>query len=571
MRILFFNIAIAGLLSLPAVASADELHKEIILDKDVATAQSDVNRQGITPQVNLPSVTAKRLLFSDKSTMANFTNSIARLDAAPYANHLLDGEARGYVTAGYFPVFNANLAAGYRFIDNERTHVNAWMNYNGTNYDREDLTVKRHHATIFAGASHVLNPKLMLFGNANATFDTFNYPSLKNSDDQNARQVVADIGVRSLGDGLPFGYKARLRYNHVSFSKAMPWPADNDAKPLKENKISFLGGVTANFDEHSSISLDVVSSYTRYGGDEYRDDVIGKFAEIEKKNYFKIVLNPHIDYSKGKAYAHIGLQFKATFAPKTKVYFAPDVDLQYRLFDWLGFGAQVGGGEVVNSPDRVLPIDIYASPNIHCGSGHVPLDALLSVNLGPFHGAELKLFGGYSIAHDILALDDNFITIIDESGVPQHINLGVSRLRNADMKGFRFGVSATYKWRDIVDAKVSFQMAPQKADRGYYPWLDHAKKSVEASVDVYPIKPLSVGIKYTLRTSRAAYITDNDNTIRTSLGNVNSLDAGATYRLNDNIRLHARVENLMNRHWQIFNGVPASGITGLIGATYIFR
>ena len=571
MRIKIYTLAIAGLMSLPFAANADELHKEITLDKDVVTAQRDVNRQSLSPEITLPEITAKSLAFSDKSTMATFSNSIARLDAATYANHLLDGPARGYVTAGYFPLFNLNLAAGYQFLDNDRTKVNAWMNYDGTNYDRNDLTVKRHHATIFAGASHILNPRLMLFGNASGIFDTFNYPLFYNADDQHTRQVVANVGVRSLGNGLPFAYNARLKYNHVSFSKAIPMLADNGAKPINENKISFYGGVTANFDEYSSISLDVCAAYTRYGGDEYRDDVIGKYAEVDKKNHFKIILNPHIDYAKGRASAHVGFEFKAALAPKTKIYFAPDVDLQYRLNNWLGFNAHVGGGEVTNSFDRVLPVDIYASPNIICATGHVPVDALLSVNMGPFHGASLSLFGGYSIANDILALDDRYITIIDEMGDPQLINAGAYSLRNTDMKGFRFGASAAYKYRDLVEAKASFQMAPQKADRGYYPWLDHAKKVVEASVYVYPLKPLSVGVKYTLRTSRATYYTNEEGTFRNSLGNVNSLDLNGTYRLNDNIRLHATLENLMDHNWQIFNGVPASGITGLIGATYIFR
>ena len=571
MRIKIYTLAIAGLMSLPFAANADELHKEITLDKDVVTAQRDVNRQSLSPEITLPAITAKRLAFSDKSTMATFSNSIARLDAATYANNLLDGPASGYVTAGYFPLFNLNLAAGYQFLDNDRTKVNAWMNYDGTNYDRNDLTVKRHHATIFADASHILIPRLMLFGNASGTFDTFNYPLFYNADDQHTRQVNANIGVRSLGNGLPFAYYARLKYNHVSFSESIPMLADNGAKPINENKFSFYGGVTANFDEYSSISLDVRAAYTRYGGDEYREDVIGKFAEVEKKNHFKILLNPHIDYAKGKASAHIGFEFKAALAPKTKIYFAPDVDLQYRLNNWLGFNAHVGGGEVINSFEKVLPVDIYASPNIICATGHVPVDALLSVNLGPFHGASLSLFGGYSIANDILALDDRYITIIDEMGEPQLINAGAYSLRNTDMKGFRFGASAAYKYRDLVEAKASFQMAPQKADRGYYPWLDHAKKVVEASVYVYPLKPLSVGVKYTLRTSRATYYTNEEGTFRNSLGNVNSLDLNGTYRLNDNIRLHATLENLMDRNWQIFNGVPASGITGLIGATYIFR
>lgn len=565
------SAALAAALSLANSSSADELNKQITLDKDVATAQRDVNRQSLSPVVALPEITPKNLAFSDRSLMAKFSSSIARLDAATYANRLLDGHARGYVTAGYFPLFNVNLAAGYQFIDNSRTKFNAYFNYDGTDYDRDNLNVKRHHASVFAQASHRINPRLELFGNANAIFDTFNYPSVANVDDQNARQYVANVGVRSLENDLrPFAYNVRFKYNGVNFTKPIPWPG-NDAKPIAENKFSLIGGVSARVDEHAMVGIDAKAVFTRYTGDEYSDDVIGHFAEITDKNRFKVLINPYVNYSKGNVSAHVGFEFKAALKPSAKIYFAPDVDLQYRVTDGFGVSARIGGGEIVNALDRVLPIDIYASPNNVYANGHSPLDALLSVNIGPFCGASLSLFGGYTIANDILTTSSDAFVIEAAGEAPEAFPIGVSRLRTIDMKGYRVGVSAAYRYGDLVEASASFQMAPQRVNRGYYPWLDHARRVVEASVNVNPIEKLSVGAKYTLRTGRASYMTALGNEYKVGLGNVNSLDLGATYRLNDRLRFHATVENITNRHWDILLGVPAPGITGLVGATYIFR
>lgn len=572
------SVAAAALLvSMPAFVNADELKKEITLDKDVVTAQRDVNRQSITPAISLPEITPKNLAFSETSTMAKFSNSIALLDAATYANHLLDGPARGYVTAGYFPLLNANLAAGYQFIDNGKSKLNAWMNYNGTKYDREamysqELTVKRHHATVFVGGSHLINPRLELFANANGTFDTFNYPTLGKVDDQNSRQVLANIGVRSLANETrPFSYNARFKYNGVFFSKPVPVLGD-DAKPITENKFSLIGGLGANIDEYAKVGLDFQAALTRYTGDVYDENEIGKYSEITEHNRTKIILNPFLEYSKGKATAHIGFEFKAAFSPKTKVYFAPDVNLGYRVFDWLGVNAHIGGGEIVNSFDRLLPIDIYASPNEFYGSGHSPLDALLSVNFGPFCGASLSLFGGYTIANDVITPDADYFAVYDNiNDIPKIYPIGISRYQVVDMKGYRLGASVAYKFRNLVDFNATYQMAPQGLDKGYYPWLDHAHHVVAASVAVRPIDPLTVGLKYDLRTSRGSYIVTSAGTYKESLGTINSLGIFGAYRFNDNLRFHATVENLMNRHWDIIFGVPAPGITGLIGATYIFR
>ena len=148
------------------------------------------------------------------------------------------------------------------------------------------------------------------------------------------------------------------------------------------------------------------------------------------------------------------------------------------------------------------------------------------------------------------------------------------------MRGWHAGIAASYKYRDMVSARVSYETAPQGEDKGYYLWRDRAKHVVNASVTVTPIKPLDITIGYEYRGNRVTYdcvgVKEDviagyaDDNVKCDLGDVNNLSVGALYRFTPAFSAFARVENILNKKYDILYNIPSQGITGLVGITYKF-
>ncbi len=106
-------------------------------------------------------------------------------------------------------------------------------------------------------------------------------------------------------------------------------------------------------------------------------------------------------------------------------------------------------------------------------------------------------------------------------------------------------------------------------------WRDRAKTVVNADLRVTPIERLDVTLGWEYRGNRASmarYISDagESEVLRTSLGSVSNINAGALYRITPRWSVFLKGENLLNRHYTLIGGMPAQGITGLAGVTYKF-
>ena len=98
-----------------------------------------------------------------------------------------------------------------------------------------------------------------------------------------------------------------------------------------------------------------------------------------------------------------------------------------------------------------------------------------------------------------------------------------------------------------------------------------------AGVSVSPLTALDITLDYRLRSGRAVYIAGDPlvgpfegGYTAVKLGNVSSLDLGATYRFNDRFNVWARGENLLGSRWQENFLLPCKGVTGLVGIGYKF-
>ncbi len=564
-------------MSATIVASAQDLKKEITIEKEIvpelrAATRLNVGHVTISPVVNKSSIS-----LSDRPIAVGIVPRITRLDPAATGDAITVSPYRGYVSLGYFPAYNLGISAGYNLINSSSTTLNVWGQFDGYTYKTDEifnekkLNVTDNTAVIGAGLSHYFNESQRLTVNLDFGFTSVKYPGhtpvlLPDWTESEFNGYFRSGNTRfNLGGRWMSGDKENNYTVGIGLSMF-----DNSAK-----KDCFAYGLDYLTEElkpakEMNYKLDFGLKYGLFG-----IDVDGSFINDNCRNRVEdcvlithngrtsgvISARPHIIFNGDIFTAKAGVNVQYTVNSGKAFHVAPDVELACVPSSKFSAYAKFGGGEHQNTLQSLFDCSHFISPLLNYDNSHIPFEADLGFVVGPFAGASAELFGGYAVANDWL--------------MPA-LSYG-SYFRTIDMKGWHAGVNLRYSYRELVEFAAGVEIAPQKENRGYYLWRDRAKTVASASVKVNPIDKLSVEIGWEYRGGRETYLympdilmTDILPVSTHDLGDMNNLRAGVTYNFTDAFSVFAQAENLLGKKWNDISFVPAQKINGLIGVSYKF-
>lgn len=560
----FVYITILGAaLAMPGAMTADDLNKEITVEKDIVPQEREASRLNRLPQLSLSPVQAKKLSWTDRAIAAPVTNDISVLAPASYAASIARSPYRGYIDLGYFPAMQLGLSAGYRFIDSDATRLGAWLQYDGSQYKRENvlgnkLSYRDHSGALGLSLTNDFEDIGTLKARLSYGMSTFNFPTLEDKGlSQSTNRVDFGLGWHStLG---AFSYNIGLDYNYFGFSKAV-----NDELPglkaLNENTARLSLGGLYSFDEFNNVGLDLTGAVNG----------VNDFAGIGSHTFAYIQASPYY-LNRGKNYSvRLGIEFDYIKGLENKTRIYPDVRLDWSPSSSFALYARFyGGNPNLNSASELFDQNHYINPSMSFGPSWDKYTGRLGFIVGPFAGASFEIWGGYGKVSSLplpALVDEN--TSISAMGYYATFN----------MTSVNYGIAFNYTYRDLAKLRLSYEGAPQDIDKGYALWLDRARNVFDATVTVTPVKALDLELAYRLRSGRSVYALDlsEENPFdhiaytKVGLGNAGSLDCGAAYRITPQFSVWARGENLLNGKWQEVYGIPNKGITGLIGIGYKF-
>ncbi len=574
-----------------AIGHAQEpLSKEITVEKEIVPQEREASRLFQQPQLLLPSIHLKRLNWSDRAVIAPVTPSITVLPPNKYASSVTAPNTRGYFDIGYFPSFQLGASAGYRFVDDEYTRLGAWMQYDGSQYSKENVyglkpTYKSHDFTLGADLQHTFDGIGTLsadiaYGFNSLWFPVFGYDNSGNVavDDafnRSANRAGINLGWSSLFGNLDI--HASVNYGYFGFSKAYP---GTGLKALTDGSFSVNVGASYPLSKSSVIGADISYSSTSFS--ENLSVLLGQNYEFEG------ILSPAVSFgvvdlapyfiSRGDTYsARLGIELTAQTGEISGVNIGPDVRLDWMPSQQFSVYAQIKAAHVtINTLGSMLDRDRYINPSIIYLPTRTKGQLDLGIVIGPFSGASFEAWGGigsYDNANMPILYQNEYSSA---NPVAYIQTLGMYAPMN--FKSFNYGIAFNYAYSDLLKVKLSYEGAPQEHDTGYIEWADRAKSVIEASLTITPIKPLDLTVAYRRRADRAVMSVRPESAeifkgyiySMTPLGDVNSLDLSATYRFNERFSVWANVENLLGEKWQLTYGVPNVGITGLVGIGYKF-
>lgn len=544
--------ALCLLTAAASAATAQSLDNEITVGHEVVPEEQAATRMQILPTVTLPQISLGRLPMAGGFASAPLTPFINRLNPANYLTSSTPYPWRGYASAGYGPLYNLGVSAGYRVIDKKGFSLDGYMQFDGMSYkshfpDYEDFYADKvglHRNSALIGLRTAWTPTK---GNGTLTasgyyqYSGYNFPVLDLATSKvDEHDIDANLAKMKVGWDARAGrvdYHVGAEYNMIAF-----------ARDEANNGVELNAGMLWHRGPKSAWGFDLTSSFIH-------STIIGDkgFTSLE----------PYYAFQSKRFSAKIGLTIGIPYGDNisTDLYrWANSCIVTPRLeFKWLPIDYLTVWGKYVGKMDDnarwklyneqpYLLTDFDASHTSRLYQG----DA--GIVIGPWRGASIGVFAGYA------------------KGVgwymPSIFVTGEMSGRTVD--GWHGGVTLSYDYDRCLTLNASAEIATEPHSdysRGYALWRDYAGFNLNASATVRPIEPLEITVGYQLRTHRSKPLPEGQDL---NLRNISNLKLGVCYNVNSQWSAFIRGENLLNRHWYLGPSVPCQGIMGMIGAAYKF-
>lgn len=594
------------LLSVPAVAQED-LTKEITVETDYTPHERKASKLNLLPAVSKPDVKPRNIGYSEWSVPADVPALAPLMMPYGYRTTHEFSHSRGYADFGIGSYANIAANAGYAIIAKPTTVLNLWAQHNSTWSGRnrsenlpealdEPQKQKFNNNIIGIDFSRRFH-RGTLTASAMCHFDHFNYYGGYNSNvytstpdggatvydtngwnESDSMQSVKEFRValgwrNNPGNADTFKYSAALDFSHFGLSKAVNATINN--KGIADNRFALsLSGETL-YRGSLNYGADVKFQYL---GRSFQDLIVlsGNAPTEEQLKHTDgmglLTLAPFVRYASGKFNARAGVNVNISMSDGTAFRIAPNIRLNYAMCDGAAVELKATGGKSITTLSDIYAHNRYVSPIAPLSNPFVPLDAELALRVGPFTGFHARVFAGYGIFKSMplptINGADKFHTFC-------------TLYEPYDIKGWKAGAEVGYRYRSLVDARLSLTYSPQDLDKGYFLGFDRAKCIADFSLTVTPIEKLKVNLGYELRAKRTTPcvvvvagsspdVPENITTELCDLGTVSNLSLGASYQATKMLGVFVSGSNLLGKKWDNYYNMGAQGFTFMAGASVVF-
>lgn len=583
---------------------AQDLNKEITIDRDIVPVQRAAARPMVFPGVTPPTVTPVSLRIEENGNAVHVTPGISPYEPATDNGAFPATPWRGYAGLGYFPAIDLGVSAGYAILDKEATKLNVWLQADNRNYKAEegsfweDFKWKTLDIAGGFGFSQKFGKNNVLRLSTDLAFSSWSLPgeyvfndmSLltgnlheKSSKDlDNLRwHFNGDFSGRA-NERLTYGIGAGvgLFRNQGQDVERDGGGSDYHPLPVNETSARFDAFLRQQVSDNASIGIKAEGEFIHYSSFHTPEMMAAGINGLTTddpggKTVGQIDFIPAAEYNTGGFYGKAGVRFGLSVNSGNSFHVAPDILLGVNPNARFGAWLRLGGGVEANSLEEIFLRSRYADSRLAYGLSNVAFTGQLGLRAGPFQGASLTLTADYAAANDWL------MPFQQTDGVSVYNLFAPARIR-----GWKLGAKIDWQYRSLVAVALSYEYSPGDVDdRAWLYWNDRARQVIGASVSVTPISPLSIDLGFTARLDRLQWvessgsieqINDQDYLVHEpyagsyKLGDLTDLWAGASWKFTPALTVFARFDNILDKRAPLVFGIPGQGFTGLFGLGYKF-
>jgi hypothetical protein len=380
--------------------------------------------------------------------------------------------------------------------------------------------------------------------------------------DQVSRQLTLNAGVASNG-AKHVGYA--LDFDYTRFSYKYAW--DNSMEGIAEHSAGAAIKLYTAWRADMQLGVSARFDYFFY--------TLPKLSTATFDNHIEGTLTPY--YQMEGDFWNLKLGVNIMFVTpegenSTKMFASPNAGIDIRMGDKSIVYFNAGGNIHSNSAFQLSRENRYIDPYTGVTSSRTWLDVTAGVKSGILPGFWFNLFGEYKITDN----DYFFIPYLTQEGfgnlsrvLPLDSKLlkGGLELNYAYRKLFELTLKGTYNhWneeKDDVDDRIAtndFQLIPKMKPYG------RPSTELLASVNIHPVKKLSLAIEYYLASGRRTLLYNNNRDMK----DINELNLTASYTFNDTFGAYLKMKNLLFKPYQVLYGYPLQGFSIMGGVSIHF-
>ncbi|MGM9842072.1 MAG: hypothetical protein ACI31D_07720 [Candidatus Limisoma sp.] len=552
-----------------------DLNKTIVVEKEFVPVEIKAVKPVAQPK-EAPLTTEKvQLRFSDWALPAQFEPQAVVQSPIAYPDEsLAKFRRRGYLDLAMGNYLNIVGSAGYRIIDKEKTSLGVWLQHNSTSADLLDddandkggkFSDPEKQNIIDDRLGVDFNSKLrrgIIDASLGYHFSKFNYfAAIDNTDtdDDKEKQTVNDfrmaLGWRSLDDAVT-RYRLGAEFNYFGFDYGKLKSDNIDG--LSEIDFRLKAAISQVFGDSSYAGVD--AAFQLVGLDNIADDA----SALSSETFGMVSLTPNYEKRTDDMRLRIGARVDLSFNNGATFRIAPDVKFDYAFSDVVSLAVDATGGNTINTVHNLFARNRYMTPSVQLPTTYTLIDATAAIRLGLVKGFSISPFVGFAATR--------------HSIVPTMLfnpTAGQISYADIDLNGLKVGLELGYRYGSLVDFSAKYAFTPQDEDSGYVVDDNRAEHNFDAIVNVRPISKLNIGIGYRLRALRtvsSVNATEEGGAVYSSklLSNISNINLSASYQINDLVSVFCHANNLLNREYEFYDGIPAQkfNILGGVGLTF---
>lgn len=598
--IVYMSLALSGVL-FPAMAQSgdEELQKAIVVETDYQPELLKSTRLGTNPATLEEKQTKISLDYSDWAIPAKVDPLVVTQTVDDFAEKFKYSDKRGYATFGMGNYLNIVGNAGYRIVNTGKTDFGVWLQHNSTSGFIDGLHNSINEKYYKYSRQYVIEDRVGLdFSNVFSKgvlkaetsyhFDRFNYYGSGTSLPGNTRQVVNEFNINALWRGESVNdnqvsYYIGAEYNYFGNKfgfRNFCYDTGFFDEGLTENILNINGGAEFLLGGSDFAGADLAFQYLGYRN--LQGNVSGGIYEttenIGGKSFGMLSVTPYYSHRTDNMNLRIGAHVDLSFDNGTFFRIAPDVRFDWEMSRMFSLYASATGGNEIHTFHNVAARNRYVNPSLMLPTSYTMVDAEAGLNFGLFKGFTITPFVGFAVVRD--ALVTAFTSADNNMNYPEPT--AATTYQAVDMNGAKMGLKTAYNYSDKVEFKAAYTFAPQGTKSGYQLADNRPEHVVDAKLKVTPIRQLDLYVDYRFMGGRRVLNTHyypmmgseqpatmmSETTI--DLGTFSDLGFGAAYRFTDMFSAYCRLNNLLNRHQQLYYGMYAQHFNFLVGAAVNF-
>ncbi|MCP9610500.1 hypothetical protein [Coprobacter tertius] len=585
----------------------DALTREMTIEKDFTPIVRDASKINVLPEVEAPKVNKTTIQYVDWLVPVTIVPQLQTLPAAEFGTSFPYKVKNGYADLSMGNYLNASASAGYRFLDTEKDRLNIWFRHFSTHgkvkYLEKELveayglnkkaSPKRSDNLLNVSYQHRFDRLVWSLG-GNYRYNLFNYYGMPlspafygamkdNLQGYGRNQIVNQWDVYSAIESQDKNNELKYRItagfgryaNRLGALCTYPGSAENNLFAKVE--------LVAPIDENNAIGIDGKVDYLFYTHAPLID------------NYAMVTLNPYYNMENDRIKFRLGVNADFSANDGTVVRFAPDIYFRWMFVDNFFLYSNLTGGKKLHTFTSLAKENIYFNPSQKPSGSYTPADWTLGFRSNFFKSFTFDLFGGIktvtSALFDYQAFEgydyDGTVTLSGENTFFTDMSRSTISYQGIDAVNWNAGVKLEYRYFDILNASLQWKHNywRQRKDGKAQIWSGRPVDELDLSLGLKTSDHLSFLLDYFMATGRryntisritmpatgnseiqqAPYETSLE-VAQGKLRNIHNVNIGATYRFNDYVHVRVQFNNILNRSYNLYYGMPAQRFNFMAGA-----